>query len=123
MDLSPDNTFTLLYPAKHKGNILKPKIGELILIHQKINDVPYFTHIVTLTDNVLEENSNFRYGRQVKIVAVADITNPIAVHSTKWASIRLRGIVQGNACRIENIKNIGNIAELQLDIWNRFSIV
>ena len=123
MDLT-DDSFVLHFPTRHKGNVRRPKIDDIILIHQNINKVKVFTHLVTPTDNkLLDENirSKYRYGRQVKIIAKTDVKNAIPVSKTLWRRVNFQGISQGNACEIQNIKEISNIEELQLDIWQRFS--
>lgn len=117
------NPFVIHFPTKHKTNVLTPSIDELILIYQKVHGVPSFTHIVTPVDNTLIEDKSredYRYGRLVKIIAQTGKDNAIPVSSTLWNRINFSGITQGNACKLENIKGIGNIDELQLDIWKRF---
>ena len=67
-----ENPFTIHFPNKHKTNILSPKIDELILIYQKVNGIPAFTHIVTPIDNELVEDNTrkeFQFGRRVKFIA------------------------------------------------------
>jgi hypothetical protein len=118
-----ENPFVIHFPNKHKTNVLTPAIDELILVYQKVKGVPAFTHIVTPVDNELIENNqraDFRYGRRVKIIAKTNIQSIIKVSSTLWDRLKFGGITQGNACRLENISNIGNIDELQFDIWERF---
>lgn len=121
---STENSFIIHFPTKHKTNALSPAVDELILIYQKINGVAAFTHIVTPVDDILIEDkitANYAYGRRVKIVAKTDKDNFIPVSSTLWNRLKFSGITQGNACKLENISNIGNIDELQFDIWQRFT--
>jgi 5-methylcytosine-specific restriction endonuclease McrA len=116
--------FVLHFPNVHYPNIMTPKIGELILIYQKVGGIPSFTHIVTPIDYIPIEDiqrSDYRYGRRVKIIAKTNRDNIIHVSSTSWKRIKFGGFTQGNACKIENIKNVGNIDELQYDLWQRFS--
>ncbi len=123
MDLSSDK-FVLHFPNQHRGNIGSPQVGEIILLRQKINEIPVFTHLVTPIDNeIVDSNEHplFRYGRRVQIIAKVPINNLIEVFSTNWQTINFSGVSQGNACRIENIKEIGLIDELQFEIWNRFA--
>ena len=123
MDLSSDK-FVLHFPNQHVGNIGSPQIGEIILLRQKINEIPVFTHLVTPVDNeIVDSNEHplFRYGRRVQIIAKAPINNLIKVSSTNWQTINFSGVSQGNACKIENIKDIGLIDSLQFEIWNRFA--
>jgi 5-methylcytosine-specific restriction enzyme A len=122
MDLS-DDEFILHFPNHHKGNILSPQIGEIILLRQRINDIAVFTHLVTPIDNETfddNERPDYRYGRRVRLIANTPIDKLIEVASTKWENINFSGISQGNACKIENIKDIGQIDDLQLEIWERF---
>jgi 5-methylcytosine-specific restriction enzyme A len=118
-----ENIFVLHFPTIHKPNVLSPQIDELILIRQKVNGTPAFTHIVTPIDSELIEDitrPEYRYGRRVKIIAKTDRNNIIPVSSTLWKRLNFAGVTQGNACKIENITNIGNIDELQFDIWQKF---
>ena len=118
-----DNPFILHFPNKHKPNVLSPAIGELILIYQKVNGVPAFTHLVSPIDNELIEDdtrADFKYGRRVRYIAKKDRDSFIPVASTIWKNINLAGITQGNACRLENVKGINNLDELLFDVWQRF---
>jgi 5-methylcytosine-specific restriction protein A len=119
-----NNPFVIHFPTKHKTNVLSPAVNEIILVYQKVNGVPAFTHLVSPVDYQLvtdDTRSDYRYGRRVKIIAKTNSNNFIPVSSTLWERINFSGITQGNACKLENISGIGNIAELQLDIWQRFS--
>ena len=123
LDLSNDR-FVLDFPTKHKSNVLSPAIDELILIRQKVNGIPAFTHLVTPVDNVLlpgDKRTDYQYGRLVKVIAKSNNQNYIPVQTTLWKRLKYGGITQGNACRIVHIKNVGNIDELLLDIWQRFN--
>lgn len=117
-----ENTFVLNFPNKHKTNILSPGAGEIILIYQKVNGIPAFTHLVTpVNDKLVDtERINYRYGRRVKIIAKTNRNNYIDVSSTLWKKVKLSGVTQGNACKIENIGSAVNIDELQLNIWEWF---
>jgi len=123
MNLSSNN-FILHFPNKHSTkNIFKPDVDDIILIRQKINGIPAFTHLVTPIDNerVDDNRTLFRFGRRVKVIAKTDLTNFIPVSSTLWKRVKFSGISWGDACEIENISSIGNSDELKLDIWLRFS--
>lgn len=118
-----DNPFVIHFPNKHKTNALSPAIDELILIYQKINGTPAFTHIVTPIDNELIEDDtreDYKYGRRVKFIAKKNNDNFIPISQTLWKNINLSGITQGNACKLENVKGIGNLDELLFDVWKRF---
>lgn len=121
MDLTNEE-FTLHFPNHHKGNVLSPRIGEIIAIHQNINGQKVFTHLVSPIDNIrLEENrENHKYGRRVKLIAKTDVLNAIPVSTTLWKDVNFQGISQGNACEIANISNIANYDILLQDIWEKF---
>ncbi len=121
MDLE-NKEFTLHFPNHHKGNVLSPKIGEIIVIHQNINGQKVFTHLVTPVDNTrLEGNrENYKYGRKVRIISKVDLQNIIPVSTTLWNNVNFQGISQGNACEIANISNVDNYDILLQDIWNKF---
>jgi 5-methylcytosine-specific restriction protein A len=121
MQLNQDE-FTLHFPSHHKGNVLSPKIGELILLHQNINGQKVFTHLVAPVDDIRieEDRENYRYGRRVQIIAKTDIDTAIPISSTLWNEINFRGISQGNACEISNISNIGSFDFLLQNVWNKF---
>lgn len=123
MDLS-SGKFILHFPNQHIGNIGSPRIGEIILLRQKINETAVFTHLVTPIDNeTVDSNEHplFRYGRRVQIIAKTPLDDLIEVSSTDWKNINFSGVSQGNACKIENIKDIKQIDELQFEIWKRFT--
>jgi 5-methylcytosine-specific restriction endonuclease McrA len=122
MDVSSDN-FVLHFPTKHKTNAGSPLVGEIILLYQKINGQKVFTYLVTPIDKNVDENNrtDYRYGRNVRIIAATPLSNLITVSSTRWDNINFQGISQGNACKIENISNIGNYDILLEDIWNKFT--
>ncbi len=123
-----DDVFVLHFPTIHKTNVLSPKVGEVILVRQKVHGIPAFTHLVTpINNNFIDEIDNpnyvenYRFGRQVKVIAKTNRDNLIPVSSTLWKRLNFAGITQGNACKIENIANIGNVDELLFDIWQRFN--
>lgn len=119
-----ENPFVIHFPTKHKTNVLSPNVDELILVYQKVDGVPAFTHIVTAVDNELvtdHSRPDYLYGRRVKIIAKTNKNNFIPVSSTLWERVTFSGITQGNACKLENIGSIGNVDELQFDIWQRFA--
>jgi 5-methylcytosine-specific restriction protein A len=123
-----DDIFVLNFPTIHKTNVLSPQIDELIVIRQKVDGIPVFTHLVTPIDNELIDDSNspnyredYRYGRRVKVIAKVNIDDIIPISSTLWKRLKFGGITQGNVCKIENISNVGNVDELLFDVWQRFA--
>ncbi|MBD81169.1 MAG: hypothetical protein CL840_19785 [Crocinitomicaceae bacterium] len=118
------NEFVLHFPNKHKNNALSPKVNEIILIYQKINNSKSLTHLVTPVDNELitdPNRSNFKYGRKVQIIAMTNLENAIPISNTPWKKIPLSGISQGNACKLENVNSIDNLEELQFNTWQLFN--
>lgn len=118
-----DNPFILHFPNKHKTNALKPAIGEIILIYQNVHEVPAFTHLVTPIDNDLivdDTREDYKFGRRVRYIAKKERDGYIPVASTLWSDIKLSGIIQGNACKLENVKGINNLDELLFDVWQQF---
>lgn len=123
LDLTED-PFVLHFPTKHKTNARQPAVGEIILIRQKVNGVPAFTHLVTPVDDELiggNARIDYQYGRRVKVIAKTNNDNFIPVAETRWNKLRYSGIIQGNACKIKNISNIGDLDEMLLDIWTHFN--
>ncbi|MGC3978395.1 MAG: HNH endonuclease [Paludibacteraceae bacterium] len=121
MDVGSD--FILHFPNHHRGNILKPHRGEIILLHQNIDGCKAFTHLVTPIDDEIEEGDrvNFRYGRNVKVIAKTPIDNLIFVSDSLWNRVNFQGISQGNACEISHISKLGVFDDLLHDVWFRFS--
>ncbi len=118
------NIFPLHFPEKHKSNALSPKVGEIILLYQKVDSIPAFTHLVSPIDDELlddAERPRFRYARRVKIIAKADKSNFIPVVDTSWRKLKFGGFTQGNACQLDHIAQIRNLDELKLEIWHFFS--
>ncbi len=119
-----ENSFIVHFPTKHRKNAQTPAMDEIIILYQKVNGIPAFTHLVTPIDNELIEDSinpDYLYGRRVKIIAKTTNDNYIPVDSTLWNRVNFAGITQGNACRIDKIESAGNTDELRLDIWQRFN--
>lgn len=119
-----ENEFILHFPTHHKSNVIVPNINDIILIFQNIDGNRVFTHLVSPVDSqLIDENvrSRYRYGRRVKVIAKTNTEQVIPISNTLWNNVNFQGISQGNACKIENIKNIENVDELQFDIWQRFT--
>jgi len=108
MDLTGED-FILHFPTHHKGNVLSPKAGEIILLHQNINGQKVFTHLVSPIDNIRHEENrdNFKYGRKVRVIAKTDMSS-IPVSSTLCSKISFKGISHGNACEIAKISKVEN---------------
>jgi len=122
LDLEIDK-FVLHFPTRHGKNALSPKVGEIILLGQRLNGIQVFTHLVSPIDDVLVENQGepeYQFGRNVQIVAKRYVDTAIPVYTTLWKDVNFQGISQGNVCRIDNVREITNIEELQKDVWDHF---
>ncbi len=119
-----EEPFILDFPTKYKGNVLSPRIGELIILHQNINisNDKAFTHLVTPIDNTLHEGSDerYRYGRRVKIIAKVEKNDDILVENTLWKGANFQGKCYGSACKLLGITGIDDYYSLLQDIWNKF---
>lgn len=121
--MNEKNTFPLNFPTKFKENAKTPKCGELIILYQKISGIPALTHLVTPIDNQIKDQniiSQYRYTRQVKIIAQTTRTNLINVSNTLFNSFRKGGITNGNVCYLENVTGIKSLQEIQIDTWQKF---
>lgn len=108
--------FPLNWPKRFKGNVLKPAVGDSILIFQSINNPygTYLTHIVTpITDEIVEvPESTHPYTRMVGVLAKANPMNLILkpddldFYRPRW----------GNCCRLSTIVNIKTKKEIRLSI-------
>lgn len=118
MDLLSDK-FVMLFPNQHRGNILSPQIGDIILIRQYVNGISAFTHLVTpIDDEIVEENIHrgFLSGRNVQVIAMTPINDLIKTSSVKWKGV----FSQGNARRIDKLITDGTVDEFRSYIWQRF---
>jgi 5-methylcytosine-specific restriction endonuclease McrA len=113
----------LRFPTNHKGNVMSPRIGEIILLHQNIKGQKVFTHLVTPTDTKIDENGSeqYKFGRKVKVIAKTPIDKLIPVYTTLWNIVNFQGISQGNACEIAEISSVNGYDILLQDIWDKFS--
>ncbi len=122
--MDSDNHFVLHFPTSQKTNARTPSVGDIIIIHQKINSKRVFSHLVSPLDNELitdDSRPDHRYGRNVQTIAVTPLNNLIEVSLTQWKSVNFQGIsVGGNVCKIENISSIDNPDPLIEDVWNFF---
>src|SRR5690606_14690623 len=61
------NVFVLNFPNKHRKNVSRPEIGDIILLRQKVNGISAFTHLVSpIDDGEFDEDvrSKYRFGRR-----------------------------------------------------------
>jgi 5-methylcytosine-specific restriction enzyme A len=124
--LSVNDVFNLHFPNHHKGNVLSPKCDEIILIFQKIDKDIKFTHLVSPIDNQLYEdknNSNYKYFRKVKILAKCLNRPFISRKDSILRDLNFKGISQGNAIEIKNIKQVKEeqlLESIQMDLYSIF---
>ena len=122
--------FCLQLNPKFKDSLNNVPIGDIILLHQRLNkqSVKCFTHLVTpIGYNVVP--CPYQYngwpGRWVKVIAMTgnQIANSIPVSQTMWPSMGFTGqmhdlsFMQG---RIREIPPTQLLPKLQNDIWNKF---
>jgi len=123
--MNEKNTFRLNFPTIHFNNAGSSKVNEIIILYQKIGGVPALTHLVTPIDHIVKDqidNSKYRYTRQVKIIAKTSKNELIRISDTLLAGVNISGIaVGGNVCRLENVKGITNLSNIQFDVWNKFA--
>lgn len=122
MDLT-DDVFTVHAPGKKTANLLSPKEGEIIVLYQKIDNVPVFTHLVTPIDDKPRDDGDrprYKYGRRVKLLAHVDMNNLIPRASTLWSKVNFKGISQSKFCAVDTSKPVDSLDELRLETWRRF---
>lgn len=118
--------FKLHYPNSKKGNILLPQIGEIILIWQKIENIPVFTHLVTPIDNIIHENTtrnDYCFSREVKVVTSCLKTPYIKRSDSILRDINFSSYSYGSAVQLIKNKYIADqdkLYQIQLDIYSLF---
>ncbi len=124
IDLGSD-IFVLHWPDSKRGNILNASTTEIIVLYQKLNfDRKMLTHLVVPIDNVETPErgqNNYRYGRQVKVIAATGVENAIEFSSTSLSELNFRNRAWGTAELLTRISNSADVSRFQVDIWNRFS--
>ena len=53
-------------------NVLSPRVDDIILLYQKVNGDPAYTHLVTLVDgeSIDTDDVKFPYARKVKVIVM-----------------------------------------------------
>lgn len=121
--LDVQDSFTLLIPNVYYKDIIQPKAGDIIVLYQTINNENVFTHLVTpIDDRVIEHNNRneYRYGRNVKVLAITPIKSTISIHKTWNKKINLHNANYGNIYKTENLTDATNLDSLLLSIWTSF---
>ncbi|GHV11677.1 hypothetical protein FACS189491_03330 [Spirochaetia bacterium] len=121
-----------------KNNLLVANIGDLILLHQKLNNqqTKCFTHLVTPVDNNVilkpyNPNNPVEWpGRLVKVIAMTEnqAGKSIPLISTDWHTMQFTGdhydlsYNQGRIRGIAHNQQVSNqqLSKLQNNIWNKF---
>ena len=117
----PDD-FILHISNQFKNEILKPKVGEIILLYQNIRGKgKAFTHLVIPVNNIKEDTKreNFSFGRKVQTIALADNDNFIYIQDTIWKNVDFKLISRGG--HIYGIEKLDNYEDLVYDIWSKFT--
>jgi len=118
--------FKLHWSKKYKNNVMKPKIGDLILLFQTINNVEgiCLTHIVTPIDETKyfeKENNTHPLQRKVGLVAKGNPINNIK----RFNNITFEDVKYGATNKIElliekELRTKLNIKNLQSQICDVF---
>lgn len=123
-----DKPFLLNWPSSKKGSASTPKVGDIIVLFQKPNQINarknykvHFTHLVTpiSTDIILdEEYPNHKWCRQVKLIAMPKPIEAIPNPGHFNFFLPNRGLTNP-IINLEN--NLGlTEAETQDEVWSLF---
>ncbi|MHA1613903.1 MAG: HNH endonuclease [Candidatus Thorarchaeota archaeon] len=118
--------FRLHFPNNHQMNASQPEVGDAILLFQKISTKHVFTHIVTPFSREVKKEAGrekFKYYREVTVLAKRTRSPFIERRQTLFRDIGLRGVSQGNVCRLDNVKEIIQqklLKEIQLELFAHF---
>lgn len=118
--------FKLHWSKKYKNNVMKPKVGDLILLFQTTNKIEgiCLTHIVTPIDETKyfeKENSKHPLQRKVGLVAKANPINNIKrINNITFEDVKY-GACNDIALLIEpKSRTKINVNNLQSQLWNVF---
>ena len=101
--------FRLHFPNNHQMNAAHPDVGDAILLFQKLEAKHVFTHIVSPVSREVKEEAGrtkYRYYREVAVLAKKLGTPFIYRQNTMFRKIDMRGVSQGNVCRIDRMKRV-----------------
>jgi len=124
LDLESLTTFLLHFPNKHKGNVLSPHIDDLIALYQTTNGKRAFTHLVKPLDAIRvfdKRSSHHDFARKVELIAMIPEEDHIDIKASELSTLDFRGISQGNACKISNIKSVTDLKPIQESLHRLFS--
>jgi hypothetical protein len=127
--------FCLQINSKFEDTLRQVPIGDIILLHQKLNNqkTKCFTHLVTpIGDKVIPcpyPEGGWR-GRWVKVIAMTEnqVGKSIPLISTDWLNMEFRGAhhdlsyMQGRIRGITHNQQISSqqLSSLQNNIWSKF---
>lgn len=121
--MNEESKFVLHITNQFENEILKPKVGEIIILYQEIKGKgKVFTHLVTPIDDekVKEKNrENFTSGRNVRIIAKSPPNRLIYIKDTLWSTVNFRHISRGG--HIYGIEKLDEYEDLVFDIWKNFT--
>ncbi|OIQ24115.1 HNH endonuclease [Lacinutrix sp. MedPE-SW] len=98
---------------------MKPKIGDIVVLFQKINSdgKVYFTHLLTPIDNIeldcIKTNPKYRWGRKMKVLAK---TKKLG----KPSNFNLKAVNQGHTYSVDLLDNSLKKNTIQKILWNAF---
>lgn len=108
IEYNDGESFFLNWSPQWKGNVLKAKPGEIILLFQTIKGLPdkskngtYLTHLVTPIDNVLREDNlsvGHPFGRFVGLISKAKVPR------LKPSELSFQEPNRGAVCSLDTIK-------------------
>lgn len=117
-----ENQFQLNWSSRYtdSNEASKPKVGDLILLFQSINEYKgvQLTHLVTPLDSkvTIGPNDAYKWCREVKVIARA--TN---AHNPKPNGLNFMPVNQSHSYNIDTIGSDLSLEQLQDTIWNSFS--
>ena len=104
---------------KQPTHAMRPRLGDLVVLFQKINidKQIHLTHLLTPVDNIerdyINTNPKHRWGRKMKILAkTQEIIKPISFNFTS--------VNQGHTYPVELIDKNQNKEDIQKVLWNVF---
>lgn len=78
-------------------------IGEVILLTQKINNIRYFTHLVSPIKSKLENNGDEKFNNVIQVKCLACAQKSIPVSDTLMKKVRTGGYTSGKIVPLENM--------------------
>jgi len=125
-ELKDQAWFPLNWPKNRKENVLKPAVGDLIVLYQRPEQVKggkkikVFTHIVSPTNKLRVYNDLMPHPWERECDIIAILNKNTAINVPKH--IFLKNLVWGSCVAISQLAKQSNFTteELQKEIWNMF---